>query len=216
MKARRTPGHGTRARYGRGCRCEDCREAARIYFKRMRERRLPPGLVDSTGTVRRVRALAAAGWSFAAQGQWMGTSDRWPGMLANQSSETVTLSTADRVKAMYAALQNQPGTSAKAKTWAAKRGWLGPAWWDDDASLDDPSFEPLAEAQAADTTVIDEVAVDRALRGFSVRLTKVERHFAIHEGRRRGTALNAVAATLGMNYQTAVKLAAKPLPAMAA
>ncbi len=176
---------------------------------------LPKGRIDSTGTTRRLRALIAAGWTMTALAARLGWHIQQVWELTKQKHPTVTDATAATIASLYKELSATPGSSARARNHAARNGWLGPAWFDDDR-IDDPDHDPLAEAQAADTTVIDEVAVDRALRGLDVVLTKPERHFAVHEGCRRGQKLTTVALALGMNYQVAKKLAAKPLPAMAA
>jgi hypothetical protein len=40
--------HGTRLRYNEGCRCGDCTEANRVYFRRRREAKLlAPAAIDS-------------------------------------------------------------------------------------------------------------------------------------------------------------------------
>jgi len=40
--------HGTRLRYNEGCRCGDCTEANRVYFRRRREPKLlAPAAIDS-------------------------------------------------------------------------------------------------------------------------------------------------------------------------
>jgi hypothetical protein len=40
--------HGTRLRYNEGCRCGDCTEANRVYFRRRRESKLlAPAAIDS-------------------------------------------------------------------------------------------------------------------------------------------------------------------------
>jgi hypothetical protein len=36
---------------------------------------------------------------------------------------------------------------AKARNYAARRGWLAPLWWDDDR-IDDPTYEPRATTKA--------------------------------------------------------------------
>jgi hypothetical protein len=172
--------------------------------------------VDGTGTRRRIGALAAAGWSLSEQARRLGWGVNNYSYMFRHKSSAVTAATARKVAALYDELERiEPPVRSGARTraWAAKQGLLGPAWWDD---IDDPHADPLAEAQAADTSVIDEVAVDRALRGWDVTLTKAEKHYAVHEGRRRGRALTDVALTLHLNYDQAKKLAAKPLPAKAA
>jgi hypothetical protein len=158
MAARRPP-HGNRNRYALGCRCPDCSEAARLYFKRWRERRLPPGRVNSTGTARRLQALAAIGWPWRELARRLGTTDRWPSMLANQHTCTVNRGTADTVTALYQQLRYADGPSERARTLAGRRGWQPPAAWDG-LDIDDP-----ADPDQPDEQFVDEVAVARVLAG---------------------------------------------------
>src|ERR1044072_5452466 len=83
------------------CRCPIAREAYRIYRKRLREGRHAPLLVDATGTARRMRALAAIGWSPTALAPHLGLSRARVQNIRGDYRSTVTRETADRVIAVY-------------------------------------------------------------------------------------------------------------------
>lgn len=54
--------HGTASAYRHGCRCLDAREEHRLYNKRARERRNPPGQIHPAPSARTIQALMALGW----------------------------------------------------------------------------------------------------------------------------------------------------------
>lgn len=200
--------HGTRSRYAHGCRCRDCREASRLYHKRLREGRLTPAMVDSTGTARKLQALHAAGWSFADLAERIGRTKRWPSMLARQESPTVTAATFRIVDRLWRQLRDEPGTSVRARSWARKYGWHGPDAWSDE-SVEDPFAEPFGHIPPA---FVDSVAVESALKGRPVPLTRLERHHAVHAGRERDWSYTRIAEALRMSVSRAKELGARPLP----
>ncbi|MYZ37502.1 MULTISPECIES: hypothetical protein [unclassified Streptomyces] len=107
-----------------------------------------PGQVDSTGTGRRVQALAAIGWPMRTLGPHIGTHPACVGRLAGQ--RYVLRSTARMVADAYENLQHQRpeehgvslATAVKTRKWAARQGWPDPVWWDDMGRIDDPTFDP--------------------------------------------------------------------------
>lgn len=210
MSHQRPTPHGTRSRYARGCRCDPCREASRLYHKRLRERRLPPGCIDSTGTSRRLQSLHAIGWAWPHIAARLGTTDRWPSLLANAPSPTVTKTTAVAVDVLYRELSCTPGPSVRARTWSAKHGWVPPAAWDDDA-IDDPAAGPYVASPDVQP-VVDTVAVERAIRGHRVALTELERHHAVHVGRQRGMVYHEIATVLHISFSRTKALGLSPLP----
>ncbi|WP_193613134.1 helix-turn-helix domain-containing protein [Nocardioides lijunqiniae] len=83
--------------------------------------------VPRTGTVRRIQALMAMGYShtdLAARG----IDSR---NLLNQQGRWVTRTTHDQVAQKYRQLCRRPGPTERSIREAAKRGYLGPAAWDD-------------------------------------------------------------------------------------
>lgn len=173
------PRHGTKRGYNAGCRrgfCplperQDCTHAQHVHLKRWRLGQIAP-LVDATGTRRRVQALSALGWSQSYLGERFGV-----GVSAVQQwtvSSLVQAKTATSVRRLYDELSMTPGPSARARGWAAKRGWPPPLAWDDD-TIDDPAARPYRprtkstddqpSTAGAERLDVDEVLVLRALRG---------------------------------------------------
>lgn len=100
-------------------------------------------LADSIGTVRRIQALCAIGWSLKRQEQMAG---RAPGTFTDVSRRPlVRAATAATVGALYDRMWDTPapaGNSADAaRRIAASRGWAPPMAWDDD-SITDPAALP--------------------------------------------------------------------------
>lgn len=157
--------HGTGNRYRLGgCRCDACR-AAQAKDSRDRRRLIAygrwAGLIDSTGTIRRLRALAAVGWSFVYIAGRRGLDRRSVASvadLANGKYPKVRAATAREYALLYDELCTADGPSKRSRTWALKRGWDGPEAWTDE-TIDDPSAEPFA------VEVFDEVAVNLAVQG---------------------------------------------------
>lgn len=116
---------------------------------------LPPkALVDAIGTVRRLRALVATGWSqqsLAVRLGMLGSNFR---VILQQ--DRVTAATARAVRGLYDDLWDRPppeGThrekmaASRSRGYARGRGWAGPWEWDDDPGphfIDDPLACPAA------------------------------------------------------------------------
>lgn len=108
--------------------------------------------VDATGTVRRLRALIAAGWTGTALAGRLGVEvTNFGGML---DRDLVRASTAAAVRDLYRLLASldpvehgvtRQGAS-RARNRAAAAGWDAPDAWDDD-QLDDPAAEPWREPE---------------------------------------------------------------------
>lgn len=104
-------------------------------------------VMDSTGTVRRLRALVAGGWPQAHIGRQLGIS---PGnFTATISAERVTVRTALAVRGLYGRLWAvdphtagaSPGGVTRARRYALAHAWAPGAAWDDD-TIDDPATYP--------------------------------------------------------------------------
>ncbi|MEU3447208.1 hypothetical protein AB0H29_08255 [Streptomyces thermolilacinus] len=107
----------------------------------------PSTLVSPVGTRRRVYALVAVGWPQQYLAEHLGMT---PGNFAQMlAREHVLVRRALAVRAMYDALWlvnpaehgASPSGIARARRYAAERGWAPPAAWDDDA-IDDPAAFP--------------------------------------------------------------------------
>ncbi|MGV9226462.1 hypothetical protein ACWDPF_27760 [Streptomyces albogriseolus] len=107
--------------------------------------------IDSTGTRRRVQALATLGWSRSVIGERIGMrSDNFRKALGR---DRVTAQLARKVAAVYDELWDQdPLTHGVSKTSvertradAVRAGWASPLAWDDD-TIDDPAAVPQTDA----------------------------------------------------------------------
>ncbi|SKM82467.1 Uncharacterised protein [Mycobacteroides abscessus subsp. massiliense] len=95
--------------------------------------------IDPTGTVRRLRALAAVGWSRDELARRLDL----PSTLALKdlyrgSRKNVTVGIARRVAALYLELQEKDGGHQRTRAHAERAGWVPPIAWSDD-EIDDPA-----------------------------------------------------------------------------
>src|SRR5665647_2260475 len=130
-----TPGHGTSARYSKGCRCASCTRATRLYTTY----RIAAGAVritSSTGTIRRILALHAIGWSADDIAARLGCSVQWVRQLRSRTTHPVLATTARRVARLYDELSGMPGPSERSRFLALRAGWAPPLAWDDIDDLD--------------------------------------------------------------------------------
>jgi hypothetical protein len=195
--------HGTEAGYvNHRCRCADC-TAAHTQTARDRRRRIAygrhvPRSIPSTGTRRRVEALACLGWSMQALDERMGwSSGRFRVILELQDG--IGPATAQRVADLYEELWNQPAPAVdwgsrisvtRTRRLAERRGYLPSLAWDD---IDHDSAPPSYEGEP----IIDELAVDLACAGQRVPLTKPERYEVIRILHARGLTDREIGDRLG-------------------
>lgn len=140
------PAHGTYAGYmahkkARDEKCGPCKAAAALY-ERWRGYDHALGrqrMVDATGTVRRIRALHALGYSRLDLATRLGMFENNLPRIGR--SGVVYRVVAEKVTALYDELSMIPGPSARAVAHAARKGWVPPLAWDDD-SIDDPAARP--------------------------------------------------------------------------
>lgn len=106
--------------------------------------------IPGHGTVRRLRALVAAGWYTAELARRLGKQKENLRQIIDRGEDgQVAQYVADQVRALYAELHDQKpeehGVLARfaerARTMAADRGWAPPGYWDDD-DFDNPDFVP--------------------------------------------------------------------------
>lgn len=120
------------------------------------------GTVDGTGTRRRLQASLANGWPATTLAVELGTGPR----LQIARAARVRAATAAAVRDLYDRIGDKPGPSPKTATYWRGRGYLPPAWWDDD-TIDDPTAEPdgLREYDGRGRLLVDHSAwrVDRVL-----------------------------------------------------
>lgn len=194
--------HDTNGAYRMGCRCPGAREAHRLYRKRRREGRAQQLVVPSIGTIRRLRALAAIGWSLEALAAELGYKHHATvGNLMSGRHKSTCVSVARRVADAFERLSMTPGPSKRARLRAARMGWAPPLAWNDDA-IDDPQGRP---AGAATASGFDEVAVERAVRGElpeDVKLRQVDAHEAIRQMRALGLSTREIARRANVSDRT--------------
>ena len=178
--------------------CRECRDAQAAWQRRYRIRiyvNRGPVLVDATGSRRRLQSLARIGWSLAALGRELGITGS--GVYRITEAERVTEETARRVAELYDRLWDKPGFSKRTRTSAEAHNWAPPMAWDDDA-IDDPKARPvLGFVRSTPVPVLDEIAMERAMRGYSTRLTQAERTEVVRRLTERGLSAVEIAERLG-------------------
>lgn len=160
---------------------------------------LHPGRrVSSVGTRRRLQALAVDGWSLSEVARRRGTSVQ--ALAQMMKRDRVAVSVACDVKDLYALLEGQPGPCTRARRRAAVLGWAPAEAWTPD-TIEDPHAVPTLS-----DSVVDEVAVHRALSGQPVALTPGEVHETVAIGTARGISARALAARVGVDERTVARI----------
>lgn len=192
--------HGTEVAYSRyGCRCT-AGLAAHARFVRLSsyDRALGrPRRIDATGSRRRIQALIANGWDTDTIAAHLGWSD---GQAARRIIRATYIfrSTADRIAELYDRIADQQGPSTRAARYAARQGWLGPLWWDDD-TIDAPE-DAEVHLRRVPLPDVDSVVVER-LTSTNERppANDAERYAAYCVLRDRGVSPSAVVDKLGLS-----------------
>jgi hypothetical protein len=150
--------------------------AARVLAVQADEANQAPNCtIDATGTRRRLQAMVALGWPLAWLAERLGRHST--NLRRSLSSEQVSVRTAADVAELYEQLWNtrtSPDTNrgrraiAAALALATEYDWLTPLAWDD---IDHDPTPPLPPRSAAGE--VDEIAVELAITGRSVRLTQL-------------------------------------------
>lgn len=97
--------------------------------------------IDATGSIRRVRALQAAGHTTQAIADACQTGRAKIELIVNAKQATVREMLAAKIRRAYSQLAEQPGDGVRARNRAKREGWAPPAAWDDD-TIDDPQAQP--------------------------------------------------------------------------
>lgn len=113
--------------------------------------------VDGTGSMRRIQALVAIGWSLAQLAPRIGMYVTDLGLIANGKRPRVRAATADTIARGYRRLARVPGPSARARNEAARRNWAGPAAWEEH-TIDDPTAQPEVDQMPEPELKRDELA----------------------------------------------------------
>lgn len=179
------PRHGSMAGYRAGCRLDCCRSGIARYNEGRRLLHLRgeagPRFVDPRGTVRRVQALAALGWSPAEVSRQMGRHKSFLTHAINRY-DRIRPSTAAAVAKVYEALSMQrpmPTTKhermavTKTLRLAERNQWVPPLAWDD---IDNDDYPYNSDGHPVDREQdLDHAAVWRVLQGDRVPTTGSER-----------------------------------------
>lgn len=138
--------------------------------------------VDATGTVRRVRSLVAIGWPLAQLAPRFGLYVSALGRIANGRLEHVRATTADTIAREYRHLARTPGPSQLVRARAVRRGWNGPAAWDEQ-TIDDPHAQPEPSASAPELKRNELAALRREeithLAGYGVTVEEIAKRLGM-------------------------------------
>ncbi|RKN40766.1 helix-turn-helix domain-containing protein [Streptomyces hoynatensis] len=104
----------------------------------------PRRAVDATGSIRRARALMAAGHTSKVIASRAGVDHTVLYALINARCDTVTKFTAERIADAYNALSQQQGPNVRAIRRAQRLGWQDPLFWEDCGQIDNPEYDPAS------------------------------------------------------------------------
>jgi transcriptional regulator with XRE-family HTH domain len=150
--------HGTESAYRYGCRCSDAREIERLRKKRAREGRAVPKRADAVGTMRRLQALAALGWTPEDLAEQLGMHPSYvKDLRINRRANRVNTSTVEKVTDLFERLSATPGPSVRTRQHAERQGWAPPLAWDDDA-IDNPDAKPVTGEVPRSRIDLDDLA----------------------------------------------------------
>lgn len=140
------------------------RTASRLLRTRLDRGATVDGLVPATGTQRRLQALYALGYTQRDLALRLGYAPCTRALQFGRQG-VVRAENALRVAELYDELSNTPGPSSRAREFARCRGWLPPAWWDDE-TIDDPLTEPegIRTYIKDGTVLLDDVTLPRSVR----------------------------------------------------
>lgn len=105
------------------------------------------GLMDATGTCRRLQALATLGWPAHEITSRTGVERTHLGCIRSGKQARTRGRIATAVKAVYDELWDKPGPSEATRVTARGNDWAPPLAWDDD-TIDDPSVRARGRRQA--------------------------------------------------------------------
>jgi DNA-binding CsgD family transcriptional regulator len=188
------------------CRCQPCRDAWAIYHRRTRKTREhynngKPFRANITGTARRLQALAVVGWSNHELARRLDSTPFVVWKWQHGGHEWIKPESANRVAALYDDIwDTEPDGryGRKIRNIAARHGWHPPMAWDDD-DIDNPDALPF---MLEDSDDLDDIAIDEAMRGRPVRLTKAEKAEAVRRMTARGDSAEQIAQRLHVSGRT--------------
>ena len=156
--------------------------------------------VPKRGTVRRIQALLAIGWTHRHLADLTGVKTA---VVLNQPGQWVTRTTHDKLAHAYRQLAATPGPSNITRRRAAALGYLSPIHWDD---IDhDPAPEANTPAAGDDQPPlrhhdqIDPTVVDRILAGEHLPATRAEKEAVTQAWAATGRPLTQLEQQTGWN-----------------
>lgn len=169
----------------------------------------------ATGTLRRIQALLAIGWTHTHLTRFTGVDTA--GVL-HESPRRVSARTHHAVTAAYEEHALTLGPSAVNRSRSCRNGWAPPLAWDED-TIDDPSASAWVEAptpgqgrgvaHAAAQAEVDEVAVERAVAGDPPAvMTRGERVEAVRRLAKAGQPDGQIAAQMRIQVRSVERLRA--------
>lgn len=188
-------------------------------------RRGPDGMVMATtrrkilnaqprtpvGVQRRVRALAALGYSASEISRRAGYTHRDALLWLMRRPDVPAFVRAAHVDALcrvYDELHMTPAPRSRSATRAireaAARGWSAPLAWDE-GTIDDPNATPHGSTNV-DPALVDDAAVERTLAGDRVPLTRPERVEVIRRLASRGLSDAEMGELIGISGRTVQRI----------
>ncbi|MEV5819252.1 hypothetical protein AB0L22_08765 [Micromonospora haikouensis] len=165
------------------------------------------GLAVAVGSARRLQGLAYAHYSSDDLAPML---DVIPEVVRRYRSGThrmIAEARAHSIQVVARQLDGTWGPSPRAHVHAIRQGWAPLAAWDD---IDDPSAQPSMPDDRDNW--VDDIAVEMALAGEQVALTRLERHHAVHRGRQLGMTASTIGRVLHMSGWQVGDLSRRPLP----
>ena len=136
---------------------------------------LDAAFVPSVGTVRRLQALVAVGYSESELASRLGVLvTNLSGIILGKRSR-VTAATYEAVRELFAECWAHPKrgrVGERSRALAKSHRWVGPLAWDD---IDDPRETPNLAGEFTGEPQLDEIAIEEAMLGRPVKLRHGER-----------------------------------------
>lgn len=173
--------------------CPACTVAEWRYRKTRQLRALAgnPATVPAIGTKRRIEALHALGWARREIADASGLSLHTLHSIFAHGSTRVHSSTAKAITEAYERMSMVVPTgdyAGRNRTKAKNKGWVVPLAWNE-GDLDDPNARPHGAANRPRKTDVDPIAVERAMAGDRIQLTRDERYEVVARLRNMGRSL---------------------------
>lgn len=155
-------------------------------------------MVPALGSVRRLQALAAIGWTMRDICTRAGIQHRYGADLIWSKYPTMHADRAAAITKVYDELHMTPGPSSESRTRARNRGWSPPLAYDD---IDNPHESPRQHVRRVRTnkaTDVDETAILRRMAGERVPLNNAEARELVRRWQATGRSLKQCDITCGI------------------